>query len=65
MKDQSAEDEPFFHHFLEKIVARWGYEAVVARDENEAWQTLRGEKAPGKGATFYFTPGYNESRPGG
>jgi hypothetical protein len=36
MKDLSAEDEPLFHHLIEEIVVRWGYEAVVGRDGNEA-----------------------------
>lgn len=41
-----ADDDPAFRHLLEEILVKWGYEVIVTRDGNEAWQALRAEGAP-------------------
>jgi DNA-binding response OmpR family regulator len=41
-----AEDDLAFRRFLEEILVKWGYEVVVAKDGNEAWQVLKSREAP-------------------
>jgi DNA-binding response OmpR family regulator len=57
MKVLIAEDEPTFRHLLEEILANWGYEVIVARDGNEAWQALQGEEAPRLAILDWRMPG--------
>jgi DNA-binding response OmpR family regulator len=57
MKVLIAEDEPAFRQLLEEIVANWGYEVVVARDGNEAWQALTSEEAPRLAILDWRMPG--------
>jgi len=57
MKILIADDEPAFRHLLEDTLARWGYEVVVCRDGNEAWQFLDGEDAPQLAILDWMMPG--------
>jgi len=41
-----ADDDPAYRHLLEDTLSRWGYEVVVSRDGNEAWQALQADGAP-------------------
>ena len=41
-----AEDDPVSRRLLEAKLVKWGYEVVVTRDGNEAWQALQTEDAP-------------------
>jgi CheY-like chemotaxis protein len=57
MKVLIAEDEPTFRYLLEEILTNWGYEVVVARDGNEAWQALQSEEAPRLAVLDWLMPG--------
>jgi diguanylate cyclase (GGDEF)-like protein len=57
MKILIAEDDPAFRHLLEETLSRWGYEAVVARDGNEAYQILLSENAPKLAILDWKMPG--------
>jgi len=57
MKILIAEDEPAFRHLLEDTLVRWGYDVVVCRDGNEAWQTLAAENAPQLAILDWLMPG--------
>jgi light-regulated signal transduction histidine kinase (bacteriophytochrome) len=53
-----AEDEPSFRHLLEEILVKWGYDVIVARDGNEAWQALRANNsAPQLAILDWLMPG--------
>lgn len=52
-----AEDEPAFRRLLEEILTMWGYEVVVARDGNEAWQILSSDDAPKLAILDWKMPG--------
>jgi len=41
-----AEDNPVSCRLLEAKLAKWGYEVIVTRNGNEAWQALQAEDAP-------------------
>jgi light-regulated signal transduction histidine kinase (bacteriophytochrome) len=45
MKILIAEDDPTFRQLLEEILDKWGYDVIVTRNGNEAWQALRAEGA--------------------
>jgi two-component system cell cycle response regulator len=57
MKILIAEDEPAFRHLLEEILVKWGYEVVIARDGNEAYQILLSENAPQLAVLDWKMPG--------
>lgn len=46
MKILIAEDDPISRRLLETILARWGYEVVVALDGEQAWRALECDGAP-------------------
>lgn len=46
MKVLIAEDDPISRLLLEKSLLGWGYDVVVTRDGNEAWQALQAKDAP-------------------
>jgi len=52
-----SEDEPAFRHLLEEILGKWGYEVVVARDGDEAWQAFKSEDAPQLAILDWLMPG--------
>lgn len=57
MKILIAEDDPAFRHLLEDILTKWGYEVVVCRDGNDAWQTLAADDAPQLAILDWLMPG--------
>jgi len=57
MKILIAEDDPAFRHLLGEILAKWGYEVLVARDGNEAYQILVSENAPQLAILDWKMPG--------
>ena len=57
MKILIAEDDPAFRNLLENVLANWGYEVVVARDGNEAYQILLSENAPQLAILDWMMPG--------
>jgi DNA-binding response OmpR family regulator len=52
-----AEDEAAFRHLLQEMLDNWGYEVLVARDGNEAWQALRAAEAPRLAILDWRMPG--------
>jgi diguanylate cyclase (GGDEF)-like protein len=57
MKILIAEDEPSFRQLLQDMLGTWGYEVVVARDGNEAYQILLSEHAPKLAILDWKMPG--------
>jgi two-component system cell cycle response regulator len=57
MKVLAAEDNPVFQSMLRSMLTKWGYEAVIARDGNEAWRVLQGEDAPRLAILDWMMPG--------
>ena len=52
-----AEDDPVPRLMLERALVDWGYEVVVARDGNEAWEIMRQPDAPKLGIVDWMMPG--------
>jgi two-component system, cell cycle response regulator len=52
-----AEDNPIFQTMLRSLLARWGYEAVLARDGDEAWQALSSSEPPRLAILDWMMPG--------
>lgn len=52
-----AEDDPVSRRLLEAKLVKWGYEVVVARDGDEAWQALQAEQAPQLAILDWMMPG--------
>ena len=46
MRALAADDDEGMARLLNRCLARWGYEPIIAHDGNEAWQLLRHEDAP-------------------
>jgi len=57
MRILAAEDNPVFQSMLRTMLTKWGYDALVARDGNEAWETLRSENAPRLAILDWMMPG--------
>ncbi len=57
MRVLAAEDNPVFQSMLKTMLTRWGYEAVMARDGNEAWAILNGADAPRLAVLDWMMPG--------
>ena len=57
MRVLAAEDNPVFQSMLKTMLTRWGYEAVMARDGNEAWNILEGSDAPRLAVLDWMMPG--------
>ena len=52
-----AEDNPVFQTMLRNILQKWGYEAVTARDGEEAWKILQSEDSPQLAILDWMMPG--------
>ena len=57
MKILIAEDDPVSRRLLEAKLVKWGYDVVVARDGDEAWEALRAEDAPRLAILDWIMPG--------
>jgi len=57
MKILIADDDPAYRQLLEDILVKWGYEVVVTRDGNEAWQALMSNDAPQLAILDWKMPG--------
>jgi len=57
MKVLAAEDNPVFQSMLRAMLTKWGYEAVIARDGNEAWQALESDDGPRLAVLDWMMPG--------
>ncbi|BDV41857.1 diguanylate cyclase response regulator [Geotalea uraniireducens] len=54
-----AEDEPNLRQLLKVCLTAWGYDVIVARNGNEAWQILQGEDPPRLVILDWVMPGVN------
>lgn len=52
-----AEDDPVSRRLLEARLVRWGYEVVVTRDGDEAWNYLASDAAPKLAILDWMMPG--------
>ena len=59
MKVLAAEDNPVFQSMLSNMLAKWGYEPVIARDGNEAWAALQQPDGPQLAILDWMMPGLN------
>ena len=57
MKVLITEDEPVSRLLLGKNLVGWGYDVVVTRDGNEAWQALQAKGAPQLAILDWMMPG--------
>jgi two-component system cell cycle response regulator len=57
LKVLAAEDNPVFQTMLKNLLIRWGYDVVIARDGNEAWDILQSECAPRLAILDWMMPG--------
>jgi diguanylate cyclase (GGDEF)-like protein len=57
MKVLAAEDNPVSQSVLRSMLTKWGYEAVIARDGNEAWQALKADDGPRLAVLDWMMPG--------
>lgn len=54
-----ADDDPVSCGFLDRLLRKWGYDVVAARDGNEAWQILQAENAPRVALLDWMMPGFD------
>ncbi len=52
-----AEDNPVFQAMLRNILSKWGYDAVTARDGEEAWKILQSDNSPQLAIMDWMMPG--------
>jgi diguanylate cyclase (GGDEF)-like protein len=57
MRVLAAEDNPVFQSMLRTLLRKWGYDAVIAQNGNEAWQILESEDAPRLAVLDWMMPG--------
>jgi len=57
MRVLAAEDNPVFQSMLRTLLRKWGYEAVMAQNGNEAWQILESDDAPRLAVLDWMMPG--------
>jgi diguanylate cyclase (GGDEF)-like protein len=53
----AAEDNPVFQSMLRTLLRKWGYDAVMAQNGNEAWRILESEDAPRLAVLDWMMPG--------
>src|SRR5215469_9148361 len=53
----AAEDNPVFQSMLRAMLAKWGYDPVVARDGLEAWKALDSDDPPRLAILDWMMPG--------
>jgi diguanylate cyclase (GGDEF)-like protein len=59
IKVLAAEDNPVFQSMLTNMLTRWGYQPVIARDGNEAWEALQQPDGPQLAILDWMMPGLN------
>ena len=52
-----ADDDPVSRRFLERILSKWGYEAVCVEDGDEAWAVLASDDPPRLALLDWMMPG--------
>jgi two-component system cell cycle response regulator len=57
MKVLAAEDNPVFQTMLFNMLSKWGYQPVIARDGNEAWEALQQPDGPQLAILDWMMPG--------
>jgi two-component system, cell cycle response regulator len=57
MRILAAEDNPVFQSMLRTLLRKWGYDAVIAQNGNEAWHILESENAPRLAILDWMMPG--------
>ena len=57
VKVLAAEDNPVFQSMLANMLTKWGYQPVVARDGNEAWEALQEPDGPQLAILDWMMPG--------
>jgi two-component system, cell cycle response regulator len=57
MRALVAEDNPVFQTMLRNMLAKWGYDPIVARDGNEAWRILECSDSPRLAILDWMMPG--------
>jgi diguanylate cyclase (GGDEF)-like protein len=53
----AAEDNPVFQSMLRTLLRKWGYEAVMAQNGNEAWRILESGDPPRLAVLDWMMPG--------
>ena len=59
MKVLIADDDSVSRHMLQRLLAKWGYEVIVAEDGNAAWIHLQSHDAPRMALLDWMMPGKN------
>jgi diguanylate cyclase (GGDEF)-like protein len=59
MKVLAAEDNPVFQSMLTNMLTKWGYQPIIARDGNEAWEALQQPDGPQLAILDWMMPGMN------
>jgi two-component system, cell cycle response regulator len=57
MKVLAAEDNPVFQSMLRTLLTKWGYEAVITRDGNQAWDLFQSDDPPRMAILDWMMPG--------
>jgi diguanylate cyclase (GGDEF)-like protein len=57
MKVLAAEDNPVFQTMLRNLLTKWGYEAVIVSDGDQAWRHLEGPDPPPLAILDWMMPG--------
>jgi two-component system, cell cycle response regulator len=57
MKILIADDDPVSCRLPEKLLSKWGYQAITAHSGTEAWQALEAENAPRLALLDWMMPG--------
>ncbi len=57
MKVLAAEDNPVFQSMLRTMLTKWGYDAVITRDGNQAWEHLQSNDPPHLAILDWMMPG--------
>jgi diguanylate cyclase (GGDEF)-like protein len=57
MKVLAAEDNPVFQSMLRTMLTKWGYDAVITQDGNQAWDLLQNQDTPRMAILDWMMPG--------
>jgi diguanylate cyclase (GGDEF)-like protein len=57
MRVLAAEDNPVFQSMLRTLLRKWGYEAIIAQDGDEAWRILEAPDPPRLAVLDWMMPG--------